>query len=72
MYKPLTTFTKTAIRRGLIGGQAGWRLVLLIVGGYRLFRFLGNRRSVPFRAEVAQGESLLVRHIADSETDKDS
>ncbi len=58
----LSGLTGRAVRRGLLGGHPGWRLVLVAVGLRHLLRLLSTGRPTVLREDLSPGESLLIRH----------
>lgn len=72
MAGPMSGLTARAVRRGLLGGQKSWRMVLVAIGIVRLFRLLSSSRPHVLRETLEPGEALEVRNLLGGSSDRDA
>ena len=57
---------RTAVQRGLLGGNRTWMTIFAMFAVAKLLRrFAGNVPETVFRSELKPGEGLIITHLAD-------
>lgn len=57
---------RTAVRKGLLGGQRNWMTVFTIIAAVKIFRRLtGATSDVVYTGELPAGQALLITHHGD-------
>jgi hypothetical protein len=53
-----------AWRKGLVGGNQAWTAVFLVIGGFRVVRWLSrDGDGVVYREQLRPGESVVISHL---------
>ena len=67
MGKILIYVWRTAVQRGLLGGDRTWMTVFAVFGAAKLMRRIAG--SVPetvYREELAPGQALIITHLTET------
>jgi hypothetical protein len=61
----LKKLTMTGLRKGLLGGDRAWTVVLVVAVGLRILgRLSRSEPEVVYCEELEPGQSLIIRHDA--------